>query len=99
MNAPATTAHIHGEATDDQVSVIQAVRDAAPSGARHATAVKSTINETGIIHLVSRYTYTGAYAISFGVVFAVMFVTQFLPPVMHGFSDGAQAAMDSLKGA
>jgi hypothetical protein len=44
-------------------------------------------------------TYNGAYAISFGIVYAAVFVTQFLPqdnPVMHGFRDGAQAAMDSL---
>ena len=65
-------------------------------------AVKDAINDTGIIQTVSRFTYTGAYAISFGVVYAAVFVTQFLPQdnaVMHGFSDGAQAAKDSLRGA
>jgi hypothetical protein len=104
MNIPATTMRIHGEATDDQVmdSVAKAVQDASKSAAQHAAAVKGAINDTGIIQTVSRFTYTGAYAVSFGIVYAAVFVTQFLPqdnPVMHGFSDGAQAAMDSLSGA
>jgi hypothetical protein len=95
MNVPTTPVHIQG--TDE--SADQAVRDAVDSAARHATAVKNTINETGIIPSVSRLTYNGAYAISFGIVYAAVFVTQFLPqdnPVMRGFSDGAQAARDSL---
>ena len=103
MNVPATTVRIHEEATDDQVmdSVARAVQDASKSAAQHATAVKDAIAETGVIQTVSRFTYSGAYAISFGIVYAAVFVTQFLPQdnaVMHGFSDGAQAAMDSLKG-
>jgi hypothetical protein len=104
MNVPATTVLIHGEATDDQVmdSVAKAVQDASKTAAQHAAAVKDAISETGIIQSVSRFTYTGAYAVSFGIVYAAVFVTQFLPQdnaVMHGFSDGAQAAVDSLKGA
>jgi hypothetical protein len=101
MNIPATTVPMHGEATDDQVteSAARAMRDAVDSASQHA---KNTIDEAGIIPSVSRFTYTGAYAISFGIVYAAVFVTQFLPqdnPVMHGFSDGARAAVDSLKGA
>ena len=104
MNVPAATVRIHGDATDDQVmdSVAKAVQDASKTAAQHAAAVKDAIAETGIIQSVSRFTYSGAYAVSFGIVYAVVLVTQFLPqdnPVMHGFSDGAQAAKDSLKGA
>jgi hypothetical protein len=83
-------------------SVTEAVRDAAKSAAQHATIVKDTISDTGLIRAASRFTYNGAYAISFGVVYAAVFVTQLLPQdnaLMHGFSDGARAAMDSLEGA
>jgi hypothetical protein len=95
MNEPAKTVRIHDE---DQVveSTAQAARDAVDSAAPHSGY---TISETGIIPSVSRFTYNGAYAISFGIVYAAVFVTQFLPqnnPVMQGFRDGAQAARDSL---
>jgi hypothetical protein len=104
MGVSTTTMPIHGEATDDQVmdSVADAVRDASKSAVHHANAVKDAITGTGIIQSVSRATYTGAYAVAFGIVYATVFVTQFLPrdnPVMHGFSDGARAAVDSLKEA
>jgi hypothetical protein len=94
MNEP-TVVRIHDE---DQVveSTAQAARDAVDDAAPPAG---NTIGETGIIPSVSRLTYNGAYAISFGIVYGAVFVTQFLPqdnPVMRGFSDGAQAARDSL---
>ncbi len=87
---------------DDQAmrSVADAVRDASKTATDHAAAVKDAIVGTDLMRTVSRITYTGAYAISFGIVFTAVFITQWLPqenPVMDGFSDGARAARDSLK--
>jgi hypothetical protein len=104
MNVSTTTAgmRVHGEASDDQVmdSVANAVRDASKTAVEHAAAVKDAIAGTGIVRTVSRATYTGAYALSFGIVYAAVFATQWIPqdnPVMVGLGDGARAAMDSLK--
>jgi hypothetical protein len=92
----------NGGVADDQTmrSVADAVRDASKTATEHATAVQNAIVGTGLIQTVSRISYTGAYAISFGIVYTAVFVTQWLPqdnPVMDGFSDGARAAMDWLK--
>ncbi len=86
---------------DDQAmrSIADAVRDASKTAAEHAAAVQNAIDGTGIIQSVSRITYTGAYAISFGIVYTAVFVTQWLPqdnPIMDGLGDGARAAMDSF---
>jgi hypothetical protein len=91
---------VDGGSADDQVmrSVADAVRDASKTATEHAIVVKNV--GTGLMRSVSRISYTSAYAISFGIVYTAVFVTQWLPqdnPVMDGFSDGARAAMDSLK--
>ncbi len=68
-------------------SVAQAVRDASKSAVQHATAVKSAVTGTGLIESVSRVSYNGAYALAFGIVYTVVFVTQFIPqdnPVWTG---------------
>ena len=44
--------------------------------------------------------YTGSYALAYGVVYATVFIAQSRPqenPVMHGFRDGGQAAIDELR--
>jgi len=49
---------------------------------------------------VSRLAYNGSYWLSYGVVYATVFVAHSLPqenPVMNGFRDGARAAVDALK--
>jgi hypothetical protein len=49
---------------------------------------------------VSRVAYNGSYWLSYGVVYATVFVAHSLPqenPVMHGFRDGARAAVDALE--
>ena len=94
---------IPGDGADDQVmdSIAQAVRDASKSAVQHATTVKGAVTGPGLIRSVSRVGYTGAYALAFGIVYTVVFVTQFIPqdnPVMDGFSDGARAAVDAVKG-
>ncbi len=101
--SPATTMRLSGETADDQVmeSVANAVRDASRSTVQRATTVKRAVTGPGLIRLVARVSYTGAYALAFGVVYVAVFATQFLPqdnPVMDGFSDGARAAVDAVKG-
>ena len=79
-------------------SVADAFRDASKTATEHAIAVQNV--GTGLVRTISRISYTGAYAISFGVVYTAVFLTQWLPrdnPVMDGFSDGARAARDSLQ--
>jgi hypothetical protein len=90
-----------GEAADDQVrdSVANAGRDASKT-VEHAMAVNDAVADTGIVGAVSRISYTGAYALSFGIVYAAVFATQWIPqdnPVMVGLSDGARAAQDALR--
>ena len=90
----------NGETADDQAmrAVADAFRDASKTATEHAIAVQNV--GTGLLRSVSRISYTGAYAISFGIVYTAVFLTQLLPqdnPVMDGFSDGARAAMDSLE--
>ena len=49
---------------------------------------------------VSRLAYNGSYWLSYGVVYATVFVAHSLPqenPLMHGLRDGARAAVDALK--
>jgi hypothetical protein len=49
---------------------------------------------------LSRLAYSGSYWLSYGVVYATVFVAHSLPqenPVMHGLRDGASAAIDALK--
>ena len=49
---------------------------------------------------LSRLAYSGSYWLSYGVVYAAVFVAHSLPqdnPVMHGLRDGASAAIDALK--
>jgi hypothetical protein len=55
----------------------------------------------GLIDLLSRLTYQACYAVSYGVVFPVAFVVHVIPKenaLVHGFVDGAHAAMDSVAG-
>jgi hypothetical protein len=86
-------------------SVAEAMRDAAATASdhalQHAAKVRQSASDAGIAGSISRLTYTGAYALAYGVVYATVFVARSLPqenPVMHGFRDGGQAAMDELDG-
>jgi hypothetical protein len=99
MSVIGTTANV--ETVEDQAmhSVADAFRDASKTATEHAMAVQDV--GTGLLRSVSCIGYTGAYAVSFGIVYTAVFLTQWLPqdnPVMDGLSDGARAAMDSLEG-
>ena len=76
------------------------VRDSA-SRARYETPMEETTAEaeSDVLQSMSRRIYSGSYALSYGVVYATVFVVQMMPqenPVMHGFHDGGKAAMDEL---
>jgi hypothetical protein len=90
-------------ADDDSAmrAVADAMRDAAATASEHAAVVRRSAGDAGpkVLGAISRLTYSGAYAVAYGVVYATVFVAQSLPqenPVMHGFRDGGQAAMDEL---
>ena len=85
-------------------AVADAMRDAAATASDHAAKVQRSASEAGpkALEAISRMAYTGAYVLAYGVVYATVFVAQSLPqenPVMRGFSDGGQAAMDDLAGS
>jgi hypothetical protein len=77
------------------------MRDAATTASEHAARVKQSASEAGpkALEAISHAVYTGSYVLAYGVVYAAVFIAQSLPqenPVMHGFRDGGQAAMDEL---
>ncbi len=82
-------------------SASAAARDGTRTVSEHAAAAPDTASEAGHspLQTMSRMIYTGSYALAYGVVYATVFIAQLLPqenPVMHGFRDGGQAAMDEL---
>jgi hypothetical protein len=79
-------------------------KDAARTPSEHAAPTAETAAEAGsdMLQTISRMIYSGSYALAYGVVYATVLVAQSLPqenPVMHGFRDGGQAAMDELGGS
>ena len=83
-------------------SVGRAARDAAATASVHAAKVRQSAGEAGYdpSQTLSRFVYTGAYALAYGVVYAAVFAAQSLPqenPVMRGFHDGGRAARDRLE--
>jgi hypothetical protein len=82
-------------------SASAAVRGGAGRVSEPAAEAPDTASEAGnsALQTISRMIYTGSYALAYGVVYATVFIAQSLPqenPVMHGFRDGGQAAMDEL---
>ena len=79
------------------------VRKGAPRS-RPTTPTEKAAAETGseMVETISGMIYSGSYALAYGVVYAAVFVVQSLPqenPVMHGFRDGARAAIDEIGGS
>ena len=62
-------------------SVADAMNDAASTAAGHATKVKAAIGDAGprALRSLSRVTYASTYVISYGVVYAAVFVVSALP--------------------
>lgn len=54
---------------------------------------------TQALHSLSRFTYTTCYMISYGIVYATVFLAKSLPqnnPIVEGFIDGGRAAIDAV---
>jgi hypothetical protein len=82
-------------------SVADAMTDAATTASGHAAKVRATMSDAGprALRSLSRVSYVSAYVISYGVVYAAVFVASALPQdnaIMHGFRDGGAAARDAL---
>jgi hypothetical protein len=82
-------------------SASAATGDGARTVSEHAAEAQDTASEVGYdaLQTMSRLVYAGSYALAYGVVYATVFIAQSLPqenPVMHGFRDGGQAAVDEL---
>jgi hypothetical protein len=85
-------------------SASASTRDGARAVAEPVAEAQDTTSEAGYsaLQAMSRMIYTGSYALAYGVVYAAVFIAQSLPqenPVMHGFRDGGQAAVDELGGS
>jgi len=88
-----------GEPATKSTSAV--VRGGARTVSEPAAEAPDTASEAGnsALQTMSRMIYTGSYALAYGVVYATVFIAQSLPqenPIMHGFRDGGQAAMDEL---
>ena len=88
-----------GEPATKSTSAV--VRGDARTVSEPAAEAPDTASEAGnsALQTMSRMIYTGSYALAYGVVYATVFIAQSLPqenPIMHGFRDGGQAAMDEL---
>src|SRR5712671_1397254 len=98
LGMAATTTTV-GESETKSVSA--ATRDGTRAVSQRAAEATDMAGDAGqsALQTMSRMIYTGSYALAYGVVYATVFIAQLLPqenPVMHGFRDGGQAAMDEL---
>ncbi len=78
--------------------------EASRAAAGHAVALTRAAAQVGqgSALTIARAVYTGAYFISYGVVFPVVFGVRALPrenATMRGLSDGKRAALDALDAA
>lgn len=103
--SPNSTVDDQASATSDPFeSVADAMRDAAHAASEDAARAKEKLRQAGpeVMHSVSRFTYTSCYMVSYGVVYATVFLAKSLPqdnPVMEGFIDGGRAAIDAVNEA
>jgi hypothetical protein len=103
MNAKAATMDAENRSDESVMqSMADAMRDPAATASEHAAKAREAVADAGprALRTMSRVTYTSAYVISYGIVYATVFVAQSLPQenaLMHGLHDGAVAARDALK--
>lgn len=102
-----TSSTVEDQATgapDPFESVADAMRDAVNAATEDAARAKEKLrNVSGdVTRSASRFTYTSCYMISYGVVYATVFLAKSIPhdnPVVEGFVDGARAAIDAVNEA
>jgi hypothetical protein len=87
-------------ATGDPLKSVADALDAAVQAAKGGVGdARATTSEAlpALGGLLSTFSYRTCYAVSYGVVFPTMLVVRAIPQenaVVHGFLDGARAAMD-----
>jgi hypothetical protein len=96
-----TTAQSAGTDEAAMHSIADAMRDAAKTASEHAAKVRQSASEAGpkALETISQMFYMGSYVLAYGVVYATVFVARSLPqenPIMRGFRDGGQAAVNEL---
>ena len=102
INAMAVTTSTTPAREPGTRSTPAASKDSAGKAPEHAAPAEAPETGSDMLQTVSRMIYSGSYALAYGVVYAAVFVAQSLPqdnPVMHGFRDGGQAAIDELAGS
>lgn len=90
--------------SDPFESVADAMRDAIHSATEDAARTKEKLRNAGpaAMRSVSRFTYTSCYMVSYGVVYATVFLAKSIPqnnPIVEGFVDGGRAAIDAVNEA
>jgi hypothetical protein len=97
-----------GEATIEQSdplrSISEAMRDAISTATEDATKAREKLRDVGAgaANSVSRFAYTSSYMVSYGLVYATVFVAKSIPqdnPIVQGCIDGGRAALDALNEA
>jgi len=108
LNVASTTVEANVALADDRSTqsamnaTAEAMRDAASTATRHAAGLPAAVSDAGpwAVRSLSRALYSTSYVLSYGVVYAALFVVQSLPgesAVMHGFHDGGTAARGALQ--
>lgn len=99
-----------GQAADDTAvnesdplrSISDAMRDAIHTASEDATKARERIRDAGVGQSLSRFAYTSSYMVSYGIVYATVFVAKSIPqdnPIVEGFIDGGRAALEALNEA
>ena len=104
MTANATLEDQAPGSPDPFESVADAMRDAVHAATEDATRAKEKLRNAGpeVMRSASRFTYTSCYMVSYGIVYATVFLAKSIPqdnPVVEGFIDGGRAAIDAVNEA
>jgi hypothetical protein len=91
----------HTTPGDPLRTLADALETAAQTVRDGAVGASATVNKAlpAASHFVSRFVYTTCYTFSYGLVFPTVLLAKSIPAnnaVVHGFVDGAQAAVDTL---
>ena len=107
MNSNAATAPESAEMTASGENALQSVadamRDAASTASEHVSGMQAAMSDAGprALHAIARGTYTGAYVVSYGVVYTTVFLAQSLMlldnPLTRGVYDGGAAARRDVR--
>lgn len=99
-----TSAETAANESDPLRSISEAMRAAINTASEDATKARERMREAGagVTHSASRFAYTSSYMVSYGIVYATVFLAKSVPqdnPIVEGFIDGGRAAMEALNEA